>query len=222
MEVKNISDLRKAYNIRYLRDPIENTKESYEWIIKLLNPQKNKILLDIACGIGPLLRASNEADLIPFGIDISDNALEIALENGFQNHIALADAENLPFADNTFDYVVNLGSLEHFLKIDVGIKEMVRVMKPDGIACVMVPNFFPLYEILHTLRSGYGRKQNQDLERFYCVNDWRDLINSNGLKVEKIFKYNGKGWDANIKRMMLRFFTPLRLSDHFVFICYKI
>ena len=222
MDIKEISDLRESYNIRYSCDPIENTRKTYQWIISLLKPLKEKTLLDIACGGGTLLNMAKLDSLIPFGVDISDKALDIACKNGNGNFIALANGENLPFGESTFDYVVNLGSLEHFLDMNNGIKEMARVVKPDGVVCIMVPNFFPLYEILHALRTGDGRKQNQDLERFLCVNEWREIINLNGLKVRKIIKYNGKGWDKNIKRLLLRYITPLNLSDHFVFICNKL
>lgn len=176
-------------------------------------------MLDVACGRGRFLKLAREASLEVWGIDIADVALAQAESNVDASRLLLADGEHLPFRDNTFDYVTNLGSLEHFLSPEDGAREMARVVKRNGVVCVLLPNLYPLFEILHVLKTGYGRPRNQDLERFRAVNDWRDLLQENGLGVFQIHRNNGFGWD--IKRIWLRPFVPFRLSENFAYLCRK-
>ncbi len=50
-----------------------------------------------------------------FGLDLSESALSIARKEAKNSSLLCASGENLPFRDETFDYVANFGSLEHFL-----------------------------------------------------------------------------------------------------------
>lgn len=49
-----------------------------------------------------------------------------------------ADAENLPFADGTFDIVYSNGVLHHTLDTEAAIAEVYRVLKPGGLAVIML------------------------------------------------------------------------------------
>ncbi len=51
----------------------------------------------------------------------------------------VADAHNLPFADNSVDAVICESLLEHVKRPDVIVKEMHRVLKPGGLIYIIVP-----------------------------------------------------------------------------------
>jgi len=74
------------------------------------------------------------------GVDISDEAVKLAHRVAPESRVAVATGEALCFRDRSFDYVTCLGSLEHFLDMGQGLREMQRVAKPDALLCVMVPN----------------------------------------------------------------------------------
>ena len=110
-----------------------------EEMIRLLHPQNNDFVLDIAAGTGePGLTI---ATLIPEGkvmiTDLSPGMLEIAKENalhrGIQNiETKACDVCELPFADNTFDAVSCRFGFMFFPDMLLAVKEMSRVLKPGG------------------------------------------------------------------------------------------
>jgi SAM-dependent methyltransferase len=215
--IESVDDLREYYDRRYREDPIGDHEKHYSWMLNLVRPVRNARLLDVACGQGAMLKVATDAGLQVAGIDVSPVATERARVMCPSGSIITGDAEHLPWPDRTFDYVFNRGSLEHFLDPAQGAREMARVAKEDGKICVMLPNFFFLYDILHALRTGYGRGVDQALERFAGVNDWRDFLEENGLAVLRIKRFDGRTFSW--KQAVVKYFTPFRLAFHFVYIC---
>ncbi|MEX0787036.1 MAG: class I SAM-dependent methyltransferase, partial [Dehalococcoidia bacterium] len=62
--------------------------------------------------------------------------------------LVLATAESLPFRDGTFDRIVCQGSLDHFARPRAFMRELARVLKPDGRAIVGISNFDSLSCVL--------------------------------------------------------------------------
>lgn len=96
-------------------------------------------VLEVGVGAGNILEQvrSNHR----FGIDISDYILARAAERlGDTAELQKADAEDLPFEDGTFDRVYCSEVLEHVIDPKAVIAEMRRVLKPNGVAVVSVPN----------------------------------------------------------------------------------
>ena len=53
---------------------------------------------------------------------------------------AIGDVRALPFADDSFDAIYSMGTIEHFDETERAVEEMARVLKPGGRAIVGVPN----------------------------------------------------------------------------------
>lgn len=89
----------------------------------------HRIVLDVGCGEGTLARylASRGHEVI--GIDSDPGVLPGDSEG---THFMLADATNLPFADDSFDAVVSVMVLHH-TRIELALVEMRRVLKPGGV-----------------------------------------------------------------------------------------
>lgn len=222
-ETKKLSSLtedalKKSYDEIYRIRPIADIPEYYRWVLERLEVESGKKLLDIACGVGLLLKEAGALGLETFGIDISEVAVRLARNNSPQSEIIEGSGENLPYPNNFFDYVTNLGSLEHFINPDKGIQEMVRVLKTEGKAAVLLPNSYWWKGIVKVLKTGDYVDQEQELERFATKNEWIRLLEENGLKVIKTIKFNGysKAW---WKRILKELIIPLNLSYHFLFIC---
>jgi demethylmenaquinone methyltransferase/2-methoxy-6-polyprenyl-1,4-benzoquinol methylase len=125
--------------------------------VKLLRPLQPKVILDIATGTGDF--AIEALSLRPdkiIGVDISEGMLAVGREKiaklGKQDIIALqtGDSESLSFADNYFDAVIVSFGVRNFQNLLAGLKEMNRVMKPNG-TCVVVefskPRSFPFKQL---------------------------------------------------------------------------
>lgn len=116
-------------------------------IIRLLNPNKDDIVLDIAAGTGEpgLTIASLLTKGKVVSTDLSEGMLEIASENakkrGIKNfETKVCDVCELPFLDNTFDAVSCRFGFMFFPDMLLAIKEMARVLKPGGRIAVAVWN----------------------------------------------------------------------------------
>ncbi len=103
-----------------------------------------KVVLDAGCGAGlgsRFLRASGAAKVV--GLDVRPEALDLAraADTGHRGDYREWDLEQgLPFEDGSFDMVVALEILEHVENQQQLIDELRRVLRPDGLALVSVPN----------------------------------------------------------------------------------
>jgi ubiquinone/menaquinone biosynthesis C-methylase UbiE len=107
-------------------------KPLYQAIISTLNFDTPKSILDIGCGTGYFLSLLEHYDAQLTGIDISDTQLKIAQEVLPRGLFQVANMESLPFADNSFDYVVANNSIQFSPDTDKALAEIYRVLKPGG------------------------------------------------------------------------------------------
>ncbi len=112
--------------------------------IELADPERRDVLLDVATGTGALLaqlagRASRPDRAI--GIDSSRAMLAHATSLPTGWTLEVADAESLPFPDESFD-VITIAYLIHFLeplaRAQV-LAEAARVLRPDGRLVTITP-----------------------------------------------------------------------------------
>ena len=74
-------------------------------------------------------------DLTQSGVALTGERLEI---EGLEADVRVADAESLPFADDSFDIVYSWGVLHHSPDTPRAIEEVRRVLRPAGTALVMI------------------------------------------------------------------------------------
>lgn len=116
-------------------------------IIRLLNPQKTDVILDVASGTGEpgLTIATKLSGGKVIITDLADHMLEIARENatsrGIENiETVTCDVCDLPFPDNTFDAISCRFGFMFFPDMLLAANEMVRVLKPGGKIATSVWN----------------------------------------------------------------------------------
>lgn len=220
--IKDLKDLRNTYDDIYASDVIKDTEEFYKWIAAKFDfCGGNKKFLDIGCGIGAQLRVVGTFDkLDTYGVDISEKGIAVAKENVNSSRLAVANAEEMPFKDGSFDYIANLGSLEHFIHPDKAVREISRLISVDGQAVIMVPNVFFYKDIWAAYKTGDRLYRNQEHEIFATFKEWETLFKENGLLITKTIKYNGIS-KSYVKQWIKDLLIPLTLSYHFVFICRK-
>ncbi len=98
---------------------------------------KGKDILEVGCGRGGGLSYVNRY-LSPknvTGVDLNKKAIQFCNKHykGTNNIFVQADAQKLPFADNSFDVVLNVESSHRYPDVDVFLNEVYRVLKPDGV-----------------------------------------------------------------------------------------
>jgi ubiquinone/menaquinone biosynthesis C-methylase UbiE len=102
---------------------------------------KSGTVLEIGVGLSSLLEDLQNFDC--FGVDISPETIKQAQDifssKKLKANFSTANAENLPFNDNTFDVIVSVHTLEHIEHDDIVIQECARVLKPGGELLFFVP-----------------------------------------------------------------------------------
>ena len=126
-----------------------------EWrsMLEWLDPKEGERILDIACGGGALSLKIAEKGCEVCGVDISEDAINSAKRLAEREKIAcefeIGSAEDLPYPDGYFDKVICSSSLEHFKDDIRALKEMHRVLTPNGKVVLTTDSFnYPVSEEL--------------------------------------------------------------------------
>ncbi len=94
--------------------------------------------LELGSGTGFFLLNLKQAGVLDEGhvTDLSPGMVEVAVRNarglGFEVEGRVADAESIPYDDDTFDLVVGHAVLHHIPDLDLAMREVLRVLKPGG------------------------------------------------------------------------------------------
>ncbi len=225
-------DTRAAYNQLYQGTGILLRDSFYLWLLDLLKPEPGQLLLDVSCGQGRLVKFAQEKGLLAMGMDFAEEAVYKGLSDSPQSGWAVADGECLPLREACVDYVTHIGSLEHYQNPEAGMREIARVLKPSGMACVLLPNSYGLFgNIKHVWQTGEVFDDGQPLQRYNTRGGWHDMLAANGLKAFQTHKYE-REWPrtwadldwyltkpAKIARLFAAWFVPTNLANCLVYLC---
>ena len=147
----NKQSLRQHYDDRYTGDYMDvdaystwaheglaeyRVRQTLEQVVS----QPHQIL-DYGCGQGkwtPLLRSMHpDAEIV--GIDISEVAIAKASRKFPQHKFLVFDGDRASLEDSSFDLVFSFHVLEHVLNVAATIKDIARLLRPGGYACIIFP-----------------------------------------------------------------------------------
>ncbi len=124
----------------------EEQLKKVELISKYLKVKPDDLLLDVGCGTGLTTKPWKCKTV---GADPAIKLLEKAGKGIWVN----AEAEHLPFKDNTFDWVISVTAIQNFNDIEKGLKEIKRVGKGKYVLTFLKKSNKNIYilELLHSL-----------------------------------------------------------------------
>lgn len=234
-QVQTDHESRVAYEAVYSDGGISQSDSFYKWILELLAIQPNESYLDISCGRAELLTLAQQQGIKAHGIDLSYNALHYGKYIQQSHNLVTANSQDLPYANNSFAVISNIGSLEHYVDMDRAVQETARVLNSTGRAYILVPNTFSLFtNIWIGFRQGRTSiDPYQPIQRYAARYEWQELLEKNGLIVTDTIKYE-RPWPRtkadclnylrhpkDLVRLMLSPLIPLNLSFCFIFVCCK-
>jgi SAM-dependent methyltransferase len=136
----------------YLRDAgrqgyIEQARRRYE-LEPYIEPfaafgiMRGKRVLEIGVGLGADHQRFAAAGALLCGIDLTERAVAHARRRlelfGLASALSQGDAENLAFPDASFDVVYSWGVIHHSPDTPKAVGEIYRVLKPGGVAKIMI------------------------------------------------------------------------------------
>lgn len=145
-----------------------------------------KCVLDAGTGTGRFAIYLAQRGINVVAIDSSKEMVEIAQtkaeREGCQHRIQfiVSDIENLPFKDKSFNGVCSIIVLIHFARRDCAVSELLRVLKPGGIAVLDVPSKL-LSRAYRPLLSLIGRTTFPDYH--YNLREIRKLFLGNSVRL---------------------------------------
>jgi len=182
MEQKQVwnSIAESWYNFRHW--PIRIAKKlSKEW-------QPGKIL-DIGCGNSRNLLPFYQNNFTCYGIDFSENVIELAKKyiskHEMKVNLKIANAENLPYKNNFFDYCLSLAVLHHVKNKEKAIQEIYRVLKPNGKAIICVWNKLQLKFLFRKKETYIKWGKYSRYYYFFSYFELKKLLKKSGFKIFK-------------------------------------
>lgn len=170
-----------------------------EHLIRYLASQQlvdGKVVLDIACGSGYGTSLLAKTAKTVYGVDIDADTVAYAQKHyGAQNiTFKVGDGERIPLDDNSVDVVVTYETIEHIPDYKKFMKEVSRVLRPDGLAIVSTPNDLEFAEGNHYHLHEFTEKELVSL-------------------VKKDFKYVDSYYQATWKHVAIGSATDLNAED---------
>ena len=153
-----------------------------EWLPA--QPDPGYSILELGCGDGKYAALLGSLGYEVLGVDpISYPAWEALAQRDGLSFMHGINAEALPFEDESFDAVVCLSALLYFSDPDAAMREIARVLKPDGRAVLRTVN----RENLYTLRT--GKRLDPASRTLYTRRQLIALIEHGGLAVVRAFSF---------------------------------
>ena len=155
-------------------------------VVNFTKAKRGSKILDVATGTGQQAFAFAKKGYEVVGIDISEAMLNVAKKkNKYKNaKFEVADAANLPFADNSFD-VSSISFALHDMPLSIRervLREMVRVTKPQGIIVIADYNL-PENKISKFLIYHFVALYEAEYYKTFIKSDLELLFHKNRIKI---------------------------------------
>jgi ubiquinone/menaquinone biosynthesis C-methylase UbiE len=215
---------RRIFHPRYMRLTADESGRPFSLFVDF-DALEGKEVLDVGAGSGIATQLLAEAGAKVTAIDLTDWAVETTRRRldafGLEGDVRQADAEQLPFAEASFDLVFSWGVIHHSSDMDRALAELVRVCRPGGQVVLMVyhrrslffavyrafQRFLPLARRLGLHFEGARAGETEGLiARHFTVDELREKLERAGLTNVWIRPY---GQDAELLPLPRRVRLPI-------------
>ncbi len=154
-----------------------------------LSELTGSLVLDIGCGPGLAIERLFSTDMEIVGLDCSfkmaQRALALSQQSGYSRRFVVGSVEKIPFADETFDVVFCVNCLEFVEHRQMAFAEIARILRPSGLAVVVVLNRHSIWELTRRIRRPFS-SHSYYRGRFFEMREVRQFCHEAGLVVEEM------------------------------------
>lgn len=183
---KNLND-----RIRLHEKYSTNSQGWFNWLFEKIDFSKVNRLLELGCGNGKLWQ-ENKIDLRNreiFLSDISEGMVEeVRNKLGSDFNCIVADAEKIPFKDAYFDSIIANHVLFYLNDLNQGLKEIRRVLKPNGVLYCSTYGKSHMKEITDIVQSFDSRiyLSNHSLYDVFGLENGEDILKKYFTSVQRM------------------------------------
>jgi ubiquinone/menaquinone biosynthesis C-methylase UbiE len=177
----------------YLSSAVHAQGADLQALVALVDDKTQARVLDLGCGAGHVSFnvAPRAREVVAY--DLSSEMLSVvaraAAERGLNNIVTSQGvAEQLPFEDASFDYVLSRYSTHHWRDFEVGLRGVARVLKPGGIAG-FVDAVSPGLPLLDTYLQAVELLRDPSHVRDYSRAEWDGAMVRAGLRPGPVSVY---------------------------------
>lgn len=182
-------------------------------LLAFIHPSQGMKLLDVGIGTGLFSLEFAKMGVDVSGIDPSEEMIAIARERGLK--AKRGTGEKIPFADDLFDVVLSMSSMEFSRNPDKFVSEMVRVARPSAAIVVAVLNLYALHGIKRRIRSLF-KKTVFSRAHFYNLWELKHLLlrHTSSVQVTSSIFFNPKPFQfilsraETVEKFGKRYLTP--------------
>jgi len=190
-----------------------------QYLAKKLLPSGSFKVLDVGSGLGEFSDIMKTRGYEVVCIDGNKRFVKRTREKGFESYICDFEKEKFPFDTGEFDGVVCLETIEHIWNVENLLKEIKRVLRPNGWLVLSTPNYnFWKFRIEHLFGKLYPPSNTTRHKRFYSFNTLVIELKSHGFRVEDYLAI------SIVPKIGIRFTTrifPNLLALHIAVKCVK-
>jgi ubiquinone/menaquinone biosynthesis C-methylase UbiE len=142
---------------------------------------KGQRLLEVGCGIGTDLVRFAKGGARVTGVDLAQTAIDLARKNFdlsgvTAEELRVANGEQLPFPDASFDVVYGHGVIQYTADAPQLIREMHRVLKPGGTAIFMVYNRVSWLNAMSKVMKVALEHEDAPVLKKYSIGEFKALL----------------------------------------------
>lgn len=171
----------------YAKSAVHRGDESLTSIERYASIQSYDSAVDIGTGTGFTAFAISPYSKNVVGLDVSKNMLnearELAKKYRVRNlHLILAEAERLPFKNESIDIITSRQAAHHFHNIPQAIKEVNRVIK-DGATFILADTIAPENDAVATWMNDVELRRDPSHQKNLKISEWMNILEYHNLHV---------------------------------------
>ncbi|WP_321971834.1 class I SAM-dependent methyltransferase [Paratractidigestivibacter sp.] len=194
MSVREFTEAARVYESGYA-GIYEMCKDDYPQMLAELEGEPFADVLDVGCGTGAVIELLHQKfpEARYTGLDLTPAMIDAAAAKELSNcEFVVGDAENLPFADASFDAVLSSNSFHHYPNPGAFFAGALRVLRPGGrlILRDYTSSDFVVW-LMNTFELPFVRLLGHGDVRVHKVSEFREMADAAGFEVEKLEAQKG-------------------------------